>query len=47
MVKEKTKTIRIYSQDIECDSCVKVLGRALDKTTGVKSFKITTEYLDI
>lgn len=39
--------VRIYSPDIECDSCVKVLGRVLNKTTGITSFKITTEYLDI
>jgi copper chaperone CopZ len=38
---------RVYSPDIECDSCVKVLGRALNKTKGIKSFKITTEYIDV
>ncbi|MBR9700439.1 hypothetical protein GOV11_01075 [Candidatus Woesearchaeota archaeon] len=38
---------RLYSPDIECDSCVKVLNRMLKKERGITDFKITTEYIDL
>lgn len=38
---------RIYSPDIECDSCIKIISKALDKTKGVDSFTITQQYVDV
>jgi len=37
---------KIYCPDIECDSCIKVISRALDKK-GIKEFKFTNEAVDI
>ncbi len=37
----------VYCPDIECDSCVKVITRALEKTEGVGPFTITKDHVDI
>lgn len=38
---------KLYSPDIECDSCIKVLDRVLKKTKGINSYKINKEFIDI
>ncbi len=44
MVTEKTT---IYCPDIECDSCVKVITRSLEKTDGVGTFTIKKDHVDV
>lgn len=38
---------RLFSPDIECDSCVRVLKRILSKRDDISSFRITTEYIEL
>ncbi|MBI4440545.1 cation transporter [Candidatus Woesearchaeota archaeon] len=38
---------KIYCPDIECDSCVKVISKALSHTEGVESFSVNKESVDI
>lgn len=38
---------RLFSPDIECDSCVKVLTRVLKNNKDVADFNITTSYIDL
>jgi copper chaperone CopZ len=37
----------IYCPDIECDSCVNVIGRVLGRQKGVASFKVKQDRIDI
>ncbi|MBR9692641.1 hypothetical protein GOV07_01785 [Candidatus Woesearchaeota archaeon] len=38
---------KLYSSDIECDSCVKVLGRVLDKHKGITSFSFKGDCVEV
>ncbi|MCB9359005.1 hypothetical protein H6503_03690 [Candidatus Woesearchaeota archaeon] len=37
----------IYVPDIECDSCVRIIKKALDKTEGIDSFAIKQDHIEI
>lgn len=43
----QNQTITLYCPDIECDSCVKVITKALENKEGVESISITKEYVGI
>lgn len=38
---------RVYVPDIECDSCVKVVSRRLEKLGGVTDFRIGFDHVDV
>ena len=37
----------IYCPDIECDSCVKIINKLLEKTEGVSKFSISKDHVDV
>ncbi len=38
---------RIFSPDIECESCTKVIGKVFKKLQGIESFTIKGNYIDV
>lgn len=39
--------VRLYCPDIECDSCVRVIEKVLQKSEGIKNFKVNKDSVDV